>query len=67
LPTGLGGGGWGRFAPPRSLEKREGCKPRYGFGGEGEDLEGQPLSLHRSDGGQEGGGLALEGLDTPLS
>jgi hypothetical protein len=27
------------FRPPRSLEKGAGCKARYGFGGEGEDLE----------------------------
>jgi hypothetical protein len=61
LPTGLGGGGWGRFAPPRSLEKREGCKARYGFGGEGEDVEASPSPFTAPMGGEEGEGRPSRG------
>jgi hypothetical protein len=55
------------FRTPRSLENMGGCKARYGFGEEGEDLEARDSPLHRPDEGQEGEGLALEGLDVPLS
>ena len=54
------------FRPPRSLENMEGCKGHYAPGEEEEDLEGGPSPLHLPDEGEEGEGLALEGLDTPL-
>jgi hypothetical protein len=52
-----------RFRTPHFLERRGGCKAHYGFGGEGEDLEAAPSPFTALMGGEEGEGLALEGLD----
>ena len=54
------------FRTPRSLENMGGCKGHYAPGEEEEDLEGGPSPLHLPDGGEEGEGLALEGLDAHL-
>jgi hypothetical protein len=55
------------FRPPRSLENMEGCKGRYALGEEGEDVRARPPPFTAPMGARGEEGLALEGLDTPLS